>query len=233
VRETNRVGAVAKTVVVLAAMASAGGGPLGPTAVVAQETGGWWSWALPAVLDGAPLRTARGDIVLRRPGGSDQTAGRAEGQGAGKASRGDGNASASGEGPPGRAKRRGNGPPFCRDGRGHPVHGLEWCRDKGWDDEGRLWQRASWPDVILGGPDRDADVASRGGLAGVLGDILLGRVEERTRYLGADGSLAGRWVDAPDGATILQIKAGDVPVAELTDADGDGRADGVLLLEAM
>ena len=25
------------------------------------------------------------------------------------------------------------GPKFCRDGRGHPVHGLEWCRDKGFD----------------------------------------------------------------------------------------------------
>jgi len=27
----------------------------------------------------------------------------------------------------------GNGPAFCRSGAGHPVHGWEWCREKGWD----------------------------------------------------------------------------------------------------
>lgn len=27
--------------------------------------------------------------------------------------------------------RRGNGPKFCRNGQGHPVHGREWCREKG------------------------------------------------------------------------------------------------------
>ena len=25
------------------------------------------------------------------------------------------------------------GPAFCRSGAGHPVHGWEWCRQKGWD----------------------------------------------------------------------------------------------------
>jgi hypothetical protein len=29
--------------------------------------------------------------------------------------------------------RDGNGPAFCRSGAGHPVHGWEWCRDRGWD----------------------------------------------------------------------------------------------------
>ena len=37
----------------------------------------------------------------------------------------------------GRANRssRGNagGPAFCRSGAGHPVHGWEWCRQRGWD----------------------------------------------------------------------------------------------------
>jgi hypothetical protein len=32
----------------------------------------------------------------------------------------------------GKAKK-GNGPAFCRNGQGHPVHGWEWCRQKGWD----------------------------------------------------------------------------------------------------
>jgi hypothetical protein len=26
---------------------------------------------------------------------------------------------------------RGNAPAFCRSGEGHPVHGRQWCRDKG------------------------------------------------------------------------------------------------------
>lgn len=28
--------------------------------------------------------------------------------------------------------KQGNGPPFCRNGNGHPVHGRQWCVDKGW-----------------------------------------------------------------------------------------------------
>lgn len=27
--------------------------------------------------------------------------------------------------------RKGKGPAFCRSGEGHPVHGRQWCRDKG------------------------------------------------------------------------------------------------------
>ncbi len=30
--------------------------------------------------------------------------------------------------------KNGNGPAFCRNGQGHPVHGWEWCRQKGWGD---------------------------------------------------------------------------------------------------
>lgn len=36
------------------------------------------------------------------------------------------------------------GPPFCRNGEGHPVHGWEWCRDKGFDRDGSLG------DIIFG-----------------------------------------------------------------------------------
>lgn len=28
---------------------------------------------------------------------------------------------------------KGGGPAFCRSGEGHPVHGWEWCRARGWD----------------------------------------------------------------------------------------------------
>jgi hypothetical protein len=52
----------------------------------------------------------------------------------------DADAQGRGRGP--KAKQRnGNGPAFCRSGAGHPVHGWEWCRDKGWDraDRDRGW----------------------------------------------------------------------------------------------
>ncbi|MEN8375558.1 MAG: hypothetical protein ABFS34_08930 [Gemmatimonadota bacterium] len=190
-----------------------------------DESRNWWSWALPAVMDGAAVPTAQGEVVLPRRSGEAEPAARAQG---GKA-RG---RAAAGEAP-GRDKRRGNGPPFCRDGRGHPVHGTDWCRDKGWDDDGRLWQRASWPDVILGRRERDNDVLDRRTLGDILGEIVLGKVDERSRYLGLDAELVGRLVRQPDGSSVLQMRAGDVPVAELSDVDGDGRVDGTLLLEAL
>ena len=31
-----------------------------------------------------------------------------------------------------RVEQRDNGPAFCRTGAGHPVHGRQWCRDKGY-----------------------------------------------------------------------------------------------------
>ena len=32
---------------------------------------------------------------------------------------------------------KGGGPAFCRSGQGHPVHGWEWCRERGWDGANR------------------------------------------------------------------------------------------------
>ena len=123
--------------------------------------------------------------------------------------------------------RRGNGPPFCRDGRGHPVHGREWCRDKGWDDEVG-WRDVGWEDVILGRPDgrRERDRIDRGGLADILGGVILGRLDAQGRALGG-GALEGRLIE---GRTrVLQVRSGDLPLAELMDVDRDGRVDRVLL----
>ncbi|HUE76747.1 MAG TPA: hypothetical protein VMM83_02305, partial [Longimicrobiales bacterium] len=124
--------------------------------------------------------------------------------------------------------RQGAGPPFCRNGQGHPVHGRQWCRDKGWDQRGG-WQDASWEDVIFGPRDSRVERAprlDRGGLLDVLGDVVLGRLERQGRDVG-NGVLTGRFVEGR--TTILQIRAGDVPLAELLDADRDGRVDRVLL----
>ena len=46
---------------------------------------------------------------------------------------------------------KGGGPAFCRSGAGHPVHGWEWCRQRGWD-------RNVTSDVAA----RRAEVRSRG-----------------------------------------------------------------------
>lgn len=119
--------------------------------------------------------------------------------------------------------RRGNGPPFCRDGRGHPTKGRQWCREKGWTSTSR-WYDAGWEDVILRRPPTRRSTLDRGGLIDVLGDVVLGRLQ---RQVGPGTPLVGRLVgtDAP----ILQVRAGTVPVAELLDANGDGRADRILL----
>jgi hypothetical protein len=128
----------------------------------------------------------------------------------------------------GQDARRGNGPPFCRNGEGHPVHGRAWCRDKGWEQGGE-WRDVSWEDVIFGRPDtreRRADGLDRGGLLDVLGDVVLDRLQRHGESFG-NGALAGRFVEGT--ARVLQVRAGDVPVAEFLDGDRDGRVDRVLL----
>lgn len=39
-------------------------------------------------------------------------------------------------------RRAERGPPFCRNGQGHPVHGMQWCRDKGFGGNG------GWGDIL-------------------------------------------------------------------------------------
>ncbi len=132
-----------------------------------------------------------------------------------------------------RRERRGGGPPFCRNGRGHPVHGMGWCREKGWDrggyDRYGDWSRAGWTDVILGSPERRRDRRLREpSLLDVLGDVVFGRLVERGSRSGMDGPLDGRWLRT-DRGSILQVRMGGMPLAEMADVDRDGRADVVLL----
>jgi hypothetical protein len=122
-----------------------------------------------------------------------------------------------------RRGKKGNGPPFCRDGRGHPTKGRQWCRDKGWTSSDR-WLDVGWDDVILRRPDprRRVGTLDRGGLIDVLGDVVYGRLSSRS----GSNPLRGRF--AADGR-ILQVRAGDLPVAEFLDYDRDGRVDRVVL----
>ncbi|MDT8369575.1 MAG: hypothetical protein RQ745_10235 [Longimicrobiales bacterium] len=122
--------------------------------------------------------------------------------------------------------KRGKGPPFCRNGRGHPVHGMEWCADKG-------WARVEWDDVVFreSARSRSEPLLRRPTLSDILGEVILGRLTGEASNRGLDGEIEGQWVGQDDGPSILQLRVGDSPLAELTDMDRDNRADVVLLID--
>jgi hypothetical protein len=120
----------------------------------------------------------------------------------------------------------GNAPAFCRSGAGHPVHGRQWCLDKGFglgSRNGTVWSRGGIDDVIW--RRRTDDRLDRGGLAGVLGDVIFGRLALQAITLGYDQPLVGFWVAQPEGPRILRVHSGDYEVAEFVDTDRDDRAD--------
>ena len=128
---------------------------------------------------------------------------------------------------------RGNGPSFCRSGRGHPVFGWDWCRERGWDRSNSRypvrWEERGWDDVIFRRPD-DRNTLDRRGLGDILGDVVFGRIDTRRRELGSTGDWLGRWTSTRSGRE-LWITAGGVPVARLVDRNGDRRVDSVFLAE--
>lgn len=134
----------------------------------------------------------------------------------------------------GRDRRLGGGPPFCRNGRGHPVHGMSWCRQKGWDRHGRgrvVWdRRGGWGDIILRNRARyrHGGLIDRSGLVDILGDVILARLVRDARY-DRDDPVTGRWLSPYGRGSVLQVRSGTRPVAELSDVDGDGRVDAVLM----
>lgn len=120
-----------------------------------------------------------------------------------------------------------NAPAFCRSGAGHPVHGREWCMDKGFglgSRSGTLWSRGSVEDIIFR-RRTDGDRLDRGGLAGVLGDIVFGRLALQSVALGYDQPLTGVWVAQPDGPRILRVRSGEYEVAEFVDRDRNDRVE--------
>ena len=121
--------------------------------------------------------------------------------------------------------RNGNGPPFCRSGQGHPTKGMAWCRDKGWAN----WDRASWGDVILRSPRRPASSYDQSTLSDILGRVVFGRLTGYANQLGVRSPIYGRTLDLGRQGSVLQVRVGDVPLAEFTDFNRDGRVDLVLL----
>jgi len=125
-------------------------------------------------------------------------------------------------------RHRHNAPPFCRDGRGHPVHGRQWCREKGYGLGSRdVWRRVTWGNVVYRRPRSIHDGRlSRATLADILGAVLIGRFDAHSRALGYRDPLYGRWYE---GGTVLQITSGAYPIAQVIDRNRDGRADSILL----
>ena len=137
----------------------------------------------------------------------------------------------------GRRNRRGGkkgGPPFCRSGAGHPVHGMQWCYDKGFGGDRQYDQRRrSIGDIIFGTP-RDRRTSRRGQInnetiGDILGDVVYGRLQEYRRQLGSRAPIEGRWLSTRERGRVLQLRAGSLPLAELTDYDGDDRVDVIWL----
>lgn len=201
-----------------------------PTGAAAQS--GWWEWALREAVRGTD---GRGGVILDRR--DDRVGDRRDRR---RGDRGgtlgdiifgrDGDDRYEGER---RRGKRGKGPKFCSNGAGHPVHGRAWCRDKGFGDYSRdvRWQDRGWEDIVL--DRRRVDPRRRsvgeGGLLDVLGDVVFGRVDRERRRLGGTQPLQGRWLRQGDRVRVLQIRSGAVPVAELSDLDGDGRVDVALV----
>jgi hypothetical protein len=122
---------------------------------------------------------------------------------------------------------RANAPAFCRNGQGHPVWGREWCIEKGFglgSRAGTIWSRGGIGDVVFRNPDTRTRL-DRGGLLGVLGDIVLGRLALQSMALGYDQPLTGYWVADPAGPRILRVRSGDYDVAELYDRDRNDRVE--------
>ncbi|MFL5537349.1 MAG: hypothetical protein ACJ8J0_00005, partial [Longimicrobiaceae bacterium] len=122
---------------------------------------------------------------------------------------------------------RGNAPAFCRSGDGHPVWGREWCLDKGFglgSRAGTLWSRGTIDDVIFRRYDYGTRL-DRGGLIGVLGDLVLGRLALQALTLGYDQPLTGMWVAEPRSPRLLRVYSGGYPVAEFVDTDYDNRPE--------
>ena len=123
--------------------------------------------------------------------------------------------------------RRGNGPPFCRNGQGHPVHGMQWCRDKGWTN-GYSLRNVGWEDVILRRRNVAQGDLGRSVLSDILGRAVYSRFDTQRERLGVNAPLTGRWQETSNG-TLLDLFAGGLQIAQILDRNRDGRADVVLL----
>lgn len=138
-----------------------------------------------------------------------------------------------------RGKSAKGGPAFCRSGAGHPVHGRQWCARKGYGSGGdyryddrrydhaqpRMERRSRLEDILFGRRASESGVLSPRLLESLLGRGAYRLLDAERSTLGSRSPLEGRWVPTHDGAQVLQLRSGSLPVAELVDVDRDGRVD--------
>jgi hypothetical protein len=116
------------------------------------------------------------------------------------------------------------------------VHGRRWCLQKGFGlggdrGYGVRWERERWGDVVFGGAwyRTRAEYLEPRALRSVVGGRPYHRLDELRRRMGVHDALVGRWVRPRNGALVLQIRSGSLPIAELSDLNGDGRVDVVMV----
>jgi hypothetical protein len=192
-----------------------------------EPAAGWWEWALPEIMGGEEVRTRRGQVAIPRRTPRDRDAPVAVPRG-GPGERG----ATSGRGQGRQYGERGDVPAFCRTGEGHPVFGWQWCVEKGFGGYSPRWERERWENIILRVPRSipRPDHIDRNVLIDIMGADVFRRFEERAQRAAASGPIVGRLIESEvKGGQVLQLRAGDVPLAELTDLDGDRRVDVVLL----
>jgi len=136
----------------------------------------------------------------------------------------------------GRSRKQGKGPAFCRSGAGHPVHGRRWCVEKGYGLGGARahavqWERQYWNDAYFGRQWYRArpDFVDGRLLVDVLGRGTYARLDLMRERMGSRYALTGRWVRPNGGALVLQVRSGSTAIAELSDLNGDGRVDVVMV----
>lgn len=125
--------------------------------------------------------------------------------------------------------KNGKGPKFCQTGQGHPVHGREWCREKGFGIGSAKWERAGgWGDIIFGRQRTNDRRLDRRTLSDVLGGTIFGRLDSTRRSYGLDAPLTGYWT-ANDLGRVLMVESGGFPIAQFQDRNRDGRVDAILI----
>lgn len=119
-------------------------------------------------------------------------------------------------------------PAFCRSGAGHPVHGVQWCYDRGHMSGSRhggiVWERGSLGNVVFHQEARRGTLNERE-LRAAIGSRTVDRAAAHARRSGANDALTGHWLDAH----TLELRAGATPVARLTDENRNRRVDETLL----
>jgi hypothetical protein len=132
---------------------------------------------------------------------------------------------------------RGSGPAFCRNGRGHPVHGWRWCVEKGWAPRASAraarmgWDRVRWGGVRFHAPRGSGRVEWLP--ASVIFEArIMERLHRHAARLGLRGRLAAHIVRDRRGGVSVEIRSGRMVFAEIVDYDRDGRADLVLVIRA-